>query len=615
VNVDVVQFVDTISTTPVVRLNLNNEAPWATTAVDASPPPLKQAWSGTLLADGERLSAAAYANRQLRLSLELITASQDASAGALQALWRELDRPSNLLMYQPEGATNPVFFRTLRSMDNSVQDYAGGGPATLRTVDVEIAAEPFALGLRETLPQVTVYADPAEGATLNANPFFETNASGWSAFGGSVARSTAQFHQGVASLLLTPDGVSGNAQARADLAPVTASTPHRASCWIRCAVSRNVSVAIDWLDAGNSFISQSVVTVGVTASTWTLLELAASSPVGATQARLIVQLGSTPPLSNTVHIDEARLRQVSGPNAAWFDVTGVKGDVETPLFLRMSTDTAVRQSLFAVRRRGVPASAPFVLQAETMGAGTDTALGAANDPAMSGGGQNYLRVSFATNTSMVARATADPWPATASDDVRGTYRVFARVRRITGSDAINLQLSWGIGISNVLGDVVALPSAAVTDPIYVDLGFVQYPVGQDPVTDGLSGDTLPVRGMQIVLRAQRATGGGSLDIDHLVFVPADDRLMIATIYPDSGGTAQILDSARTMIYNVGPSDEVRPATLAQIVGGPPMVSPDQDNRIVFLPNIIQSFLASITASTDVTPYYWPRYLHTRPVAS
>ncbi|RAN92664.1 hypothetical protein GAR05_06156 [Micromonospora saelicesensis] len=612
---DVLRFVDTISASPTVRLNLNNEAPWATTAVDTSPPPLKQAWSGTLLADGERLSAAAYGNRQLRLSLELIAGSQDDSAAALQALWRELDRPSNLLMYQPEGATNPVFFRTLRSMDNSVQDYPGTGTASLRTVEVEIAAEPFAYGLKETLPQVTVYADPAEGPTLNENPFFETTASPWAGLGGSVARSTAQAHEGAASLLLTPDGVTGTVEARSENVSVVAGDTYRVSAWVRCAVSRTFNFGVVWRTAANGFISSATTPIAVTAGTWTWLQLSATAPVTTAFAQLTVAMPSTPPVGHTVHIDEARLRSPGGQGAAYFDVTGVKGDVETPLFLRMSTDTAVRQSLFAVRRRGTPSAAPFVLPAEAMSAGTDTALGASNDPLMSGAGQNYLRTSFATNTAMVARATADPWPATTSDDVRGTYRVFARVRRNTGSDAINLQLSWGIGISNVLGDVVALPSAAVTDPIYVDLGFVAFPVGQDPVTDGLSGDTLPVRGMQIILRAQRATGGGSLDIDHLVFVPADDRLMIATIYPDSGGTAQILDSARTMIYNVGAGGEVRPATLAQIVGGPPLVSPDQANRVVFLPNIIQSFLASITASTDVTPYYWPRYLHTRPVAS
>lgn len=180
---DVIQFVDSIAAPPTVRLNLNNESPWAVTGVDFSPPPLKQAWASTLLTDGERLTAAAYGNRRLRLSLELIASSQDASATAMQALWRELNRPSNLLRYQPDGATSPVFFRTIRSADNQVREYPGGGPSSLRTVEVEIDAEPFALGLKETLPTVTVYNDPTEGTDVVAasDAFTRVAVSGWGA--------------------------------------------------------------------------------------------------------------------------------------------------------------------------------------------------------------------------------------------------------------------------------------------------------------------------------------------------------------------------------------------------------------------------------------------------
>ena len=111
-----------------VRLDLNDGITWGVNyeGTDFSPPPLKQAWSNTLLTDGERLSAAAYANRTINLNMDLMVSTQDGIAAELQKLWRELNRPSNFLMYQPEGAANPVYFRTLRSSDTRVTDFPAG---------------------------------------------------------------------------------------------------------------------------------------------------------------------------------------------------------------------------------------------------------------------------------------------------------------------------------------------------------------------------------------------------------------------------------------------------------------------------------------------------------
>lgn len=457
---DIVQFVDKIDAAPTVRLDLNNESPWATKTegTDLSPPPLRQAWAGTLLTDGEQLTAAAYDNRQLRLKLELIASSVDNVAASLQALWRELNRPANILRWQPTGASFPVHFKTFRSADNAVVDYPG--PGLLRTVDVRIAAEPFAYGLRQTLSQVTVSSNPAAGS-----------------------------------------------------------------------------------------------------------------------------------------------------NGCYFDVTGVKGDVETPLHLSLDDGfTVLRQPMFAVRRRGTPSAMPFVLQAESMTLGTDAALGASNDAALSGSGQNYVRISYATNASMQNRVSSTSWPSTPSVDVRGTYRVLARIRRNTGTDTHYLRLSYGNSSSPIYGDIVSTPSASITDPIWVDLGLVPYPTGQDPVTD-MSAAEIPVGGQYLAVQTQRVSGAGTLDLDCLLFVPADDRLLIATLNPDAGAVAQVIDSARTMAYGVGASGEIRPTIPAQIAGGAPMVSPGVTNRIAMI-NILQGTPGdTITTTRKVTPSYWPRYLH------
>lgn len=142
----------------------------------------------------------------------------------------------------------------------------------------------------------------------NANPFFETDASDWTPTGGTFVRSTAQFHQGAAAGLLTPDGVTATVQV-ITAAAVTAISrfTYKASGWIRCASSRNVNVGINWYTSGSSFISTTTTTFAVTANTWTYVEFVGTAPSNAGQYKWIATMTGTPPASDLLYIDEARL--------------------------------------------------------------------------------------------------------------------------------------------------------------------------------------------------------------------------------------------------------------------------------------------------------------------
>lgn len=157
---DTLQFVDSIAASPTVRLNLNDDTNWSAPyeGADFSPPELLRVETRSPMADGGPVAASSYANRVIRLQLDLLGSSPDDVAGRMQTLMRELDRPYNLLMWQP-GTSAPVFFRTLRSQATNVRDYPG--PGRLRTLNVEILAEPAAYGLEETIAGVTVSNDPA----------------------------------------------------------------------------------------------------------------------------------------------------------------------------------------------------------------------------------------------------------------------------------------------------------------------------------------------------------------------------------------------------------------------------------------------------------------------
>jgi hypothetical protein len=164
-----VQFVDTISATPATRLDLNDGSTWKvlqSPPPDLSPPPLKRSVVSSMLRDGSEIPATAYDNRTLDLTVLAAAASKDLLATELQKLSRELDRTRNILKYTSDGATKPVFFRTLRSpeyKDIGARQLEGQNKKMLR---LKILAEPFAYGLRETVSgsPFTVNNDPAAGS-------------------------------------------------------------------------------------------------------------------------------------------------------------------------------------------------------------------------------------------------------------------------------------------------------------------------------------------------------------------------------------------------------------------------------------------------------------------
>lgn len=150
------RFVDAITASPTTALDLNDGSLWLATreGTDFTPPALRYTESSSQLVDGDTVTSSVYENRTLTLALELNASSANAAATQLQALHRELDKPNNLLQYKPESATSPVFFRTIRAdVPRLYEDYGNGGQwqGTIR-----IPAEPFAIGLKQTLTPNTI---------------------------------------------------------------------------------------------------------------------------------------------------------------------------------------------------------------------------------------------------------------------------------------------------------------------------------------------------------------------------------------------------------------------------------------------------------------------------
>lgn len=309
----------------------------------------------------------------------------------------------------------------------------------------------------------------------------------------------------------------------------------------------------------------------------------------------------------------------AGANGCYFEVTSVKGDVDTPLFLNRPVTTVGEQSLFAVRRRGTPSAMPFLLQAESMTQGTDTTT-QANSGTFSGAGNNYSRTTFTTGT-MSTRLSTNKFPSSASIDARGTYRVFARVRRNgSTSTSITARLvyassSAGAGVTT--NDTVSITGTTVQ---MIDLGMVSIPIGPDPRYNGYDNTEILVEGIYLRVEAARVGGTDTLDTDYLLLVPADDRLAIVAWSPDgTTGTADnlVLDGLNELTFGyLASSGEICSMGSPYFVGGLPMLTPNVTNRVIYI-NEVGPGLAEPSWPTtwSFQPYYWPRYLYVAPVGS
>jgi hypothetical protein len=159
---DLIRFVDSIAASPTTRLDLNDEASWWVRKFDAPPPRLRRSMASNAMRDGIHVGSTSYDSRTLVIELECLKSTQDEAATQLQLLARELDRANNWLQYQPNGLTKPVFFRTFRSDASQIADVVA--QAAMREFTIEVLAEPFALGLPETLGPYTINNNPAAGS-------------------------------------------------------------------------------------------------------------------------------------------------------------------------------------------------------------------------------------------------------------------------------------------------------------------------------------------------------------------------------------------------------------------------------------------------------------------
>lgn len=157
-----------------------------------------------------------------------------------------------------------------------------------------------------------------DGTNLVSNTGFETDTSGWFVSGGSLARSTAQAFKGVASGLVTPDGLSATVESGLAAGSSPAASPGDEFRWVIWVFSPNgfdIVPAISWLGTLDVVLSTSEgPPVSVPAGKWTGLSVTAVAPVDTLKASPRIILRNTPATTDTVHMDTARFVRTGSGN-------------------------------------------------------------------------------------------------------------------------------------------------------------------------------------------------------------------------------------------------------------------------------------------------------------
>jgi hypothetical protein len=170
------------------------------------------------------------------------------------------------------------------------------------------------------------------GDVLNLNPYFGTDVSDWSVQNAtSIVRSTAVVHpSGVASMLITPNGSSatgGAITALTGVGTVTAGRSYIAATWLYIPTGyTDLQTAVDWYDSGGVLLSTGFSgSRSIPAATWTPLTTTLVAPASASQGRLRVRLGTTPPATALTYAWNAQLIDVTDSSASPQQLRVIRG--------------------------------------------------------------------------------------------------------------------------------------------------------------------------------------------------------------------------------------------------------------------------------------------------
>lgn len=179
----------------------------------------------------------------------------------------------------------------------------------------------------------------ASQPTLNSNPTFEVNTSGWTATNATLTRSGAQSRFGAWSGLLTSTAGSSPRGLSLPYSPVVPGQSYRASGWLYAPapIPTSAAVNINWYDGGSTYLSTSSNATIPPSGTWFFMDATFTAPVSAAFANVSMWITGTPGAGVLLYGDDLRLRAATPPG-------------DTAVDLRNQYIGALAEATYAVRR-------------------------------------------------------------------------------------------------------------------------------------------------------------------------------------------------------------------------------------------------------------------------
>lgn len=301
-------------------------------------------------------------------------------------------------------------------------------------------------------------------------------------------------------------------------------------------------------------------------------------------------------------------------NGCKLDLTGIVGDAPSPAFVRISNLGSGNPMFISQRSRKATVITPH-LQAEAMTlAGGDVvyASAASNVSGPASPANNMAVASFTvgqSNTPAMVRflgnfssSDSTAWP--------GQYRVLARVSSDVEGATFGIRQILPQGNDReILGKVVTVVLGPNSWKL-LDLGLFSWPPHEAPQKIGYSNLPPGLVSFQGHLEIFRVTSSGSLRLDYMYLLPADERTCVVTQTRDYPSGYTILDGPNDMTYMMAPGTtpfgETRTVNnnegLVPRIGGIPDLVPKMTNRW----HILQES-ASVTTTKTFDVSYWPRW--------
>jgi hypothetical protein len=190
---------------------------------------------------------------------------------------------------------------------NSLRGWLGDGTTTRKGIKM---GDLLVLGPTDAIPvgtpAGTLILRSSTPFALNLNPDFETNASNWTAAGGTLTRDTTQHNTGVASGKLVATGsVATSMTSEKDA--ITAGNTYKTDGYLRASIATTVNFNVTWYTAANAVVSTSTGSMSVTANTWSHISNSFVAPATATQASIVLSLSGTPAAGVTLWADDVTL--------------------------------------------------------------------------------------------------------------------------------------------------------------------------------------------------------------------------------------------------------------------------------------------------------------------